>query len=511
MAGLTLQNNAMVRVASVDGPVHAGLLERLGQLRAAGASHAEQEAALPSRLTPSMNRVYYRTYRTKDSTIAVACVSPGLQRALMRALGLTDSAHARPLPDVAAQTAHYAEFGARVEALLASRTTADWKAVLDAHGVPASAVRFPQEMLDDEQVLANRMLHDLEHPALGTVRVLAPPVSMDRGGFQSAAGHRRRSGPRPGSSSAGSAFRPGRSTGSSATGSPGRSGHEARALRPAGGGEAGRHRRGGSAARSVAGGGGYRPGGPRPRSAPGPAGPRARAPGPRARPAAPRAPLAGIGKIVCIGLNYTDHAAEVGSPLPSEPLVFIKATSALAGPGDPIVRPRGATKLDYEVELAAVIGREARDVDEAVALRYVAAYAVMNDVSEREFQMERGGTTTKGKSADTFAPLGPWLVTADEVPDPQALALWTRVNGETRQDGNTANMVFPVAQLVSYVSRFMSLQPGDVISTGTPAGVGHGHRPPRYLHPGDVVEMGIAGLGAQRSAIVAAEARSRRR
>jgi crotonobetainyl-CoA:carnitine CoA-transferase CaiB-like acyl-CoA transferase len=183
MAGLTLQNNAMVRVASVDGPVHAGVLERLGQLRAAGASHAEQEAALPSRLTPSMNRVYYRTYRTKDSAIAVACVSPGLQRALMRALGLTDSAHARPLPDVAAQTAHYAEFGARVEALLASRTTADWKAALDAHGVPASAVRFPQEMLDDEQVLANRMLHDLEHPALGTVRVLAPPVEMDRGGF----------------------------------------------------------------------------------------------------------------------------------------------------------------------------------------------------------------------------------------------------------------------------------------------------------------------------------------
>jgi 2,4-diketo-3-deoxy-L-fuconate hydrolase len=222
-------------------------------------------------------------------------------------------------------------------------------------------------------------------------------------------------------------------------------------------------------------------------------------------------PLAGIGKIVCIGLNYTDHAAEVGSPLPPEPLVFIKATSALAGPGDPIVRPRGATKLDYEVELAAVIGREARDVEEAVALRHVAAYAVMNDVSERAFQMERGGTTTKGKSADTFAPLGPWLVTADEVPDPQVLALWTRVNGETRQDGNTANMFFPVAQLVSYVSRFMSLQPGDVISTGTPAGVGHGHRPPRYLQPGDVVEMGIAGLGAQRSAIVAAEARSRRR
>jgi 2,4-diketo-3-deoxy-L-fuconate hydrolase len=222
-------------------------------------------------------------------------------------------------------------------------------------------------------------------------------------------------------------------------------------------------------------------------------------------------PLTGIGKIVCIGLNYTDHAAEVGSPLPTEPLLFIKATSALAGPTDPIRRPRGATKLDYEVELAAVIGREARDVEEAVALRHVAAYAVMNDVSERAFQMERGGTTTKGKSADTFAPLGPWLVTADEVRDPQALALWTRVNGESRQNGNTANMVFPVARLVSYVSRFMSLQPGDVISTGTPAGVGHGHRPPRYLQPGDVVEMGISLLGAQRNAVVAAETRPRRR
>jgi 2,4-didehydro-3-deoxy-L-rhamnonate hydrolase len=221
-------------------------------------------------------------------------------------------------------------------------------------------------------------------------------------------------------------------------------------------------------------------------------------------------PLAGIGKIVCIGLNYTDHAAEVGSRLPAEPVLFIKATSALAGPSDPIVRPRGAAKLDYEVELAAVIGREARCVEVSAALRHVAAYAVMNDVSERAFQMERGGTTTKGKSADTFAPLGPWLVTADEVPDPQALGLWTRVNGELRQDGSTANMVFSVAELVSYVSRFMSLQPGDVISTGTPAGVGHGHRPPRYLQPGDVVEMGITGLGAQRTLVVAGEERVRR-
>jgi 2,4-diketo-3-deoxy-L-fuconate hydrolase len=222
-------------------------------------------------------------------------------------------------------------------------------------------------------------------------------------------------------------------------------------------------------------------------------------------------PLTGIGKIVCIGLNYTDHAAEVGSPLPSEPMFFMKATSALSGPTDPVVRPRGAVKLDYEVELAVVIGRAARDIDEAEALRHVAAYCVMNDVSERAFQMERGGTTTKGKSADTFAPLGPWLVTADEIPDPQGLDLWTTVNGETRQKGTTANMVFPVAHLISYVSGFMSLQPGDVISTGTPAGVGHGHRPPRYLEPGDVVELGIDGLGAQRTVVVAAYDRARPR
>jgi len=223
---------------------------------------------------------------------------------------------------------------------------------------------------------------------------------------------------------------------------------------------------------------------------------------PRVR-GAPRlgAPLAGIGKIVCIGLNYTDHAAEVGLPLPKEPLFFIKATSALTGPTDRIVRPRGAEKLDYEVELAAVIGREARDVAEAEARRYVAAYCVLDDVSEREFQMNRGGTTTKGKSADTFAPLGPWLVTADEVRDPQALELWTTVNGEPRQRGSTATMVFPVDRLVAYVSRFLSLQPGDVISTGTPAGVGHGARPPRYLQPGDVVEMGVAGLGVQRNVV----------
>jgi len=213
-------------------------------------------------------------------------------------------------------------------------------------------------------------------------------------------------------------------------------------------------------------------------------------------------PLAGIGKMVCIGLNYTDHALEVGLELPKEPLLFIKASSAICGPDDPIVRPRDAVKLDYEVELGAVIGRDARHVDETDALRYVAAYCLVNDVSERGFQMEHGGTTTKGKSADTFGPVGPWLVTADEVGDPQALALWTTVNGERRQDGHTAKMIFAVQYLVAYVSRFMSLRAGDVISTGTPAGVGHGRKPLKYLQPGDVVEMGITGLGTQRHRVV---------
>src|SRR5437899_1197937 len=213
-------------------------------------------------------------------------------------------------------------------------------------------------------------------------------------------------------------------------------------------------------------------------------------------------PLAGIGKMVCIGLNYTDHAAEVGMALPKEPTVFIKAPSALAGPDDPIVRPRGSAKLDYEVELAAVIGRDARYVEESKALGHVAAYCIVNDVSERAFQMEHGGTTTKGKSADTFGPVGPWLVTADEIADPQALELWTTVNGERRQHGNTGKMIFSVASLIAYASRFMSLRAGDVISTGTPAGVGHGAKPPRYLQPGDVVEMGISGLGTQRHKIV---------
>jgi 2,4-didehydro-3-deoxy-L-rhamnonate hydrolase len=216
-------------------------------------------------------------------------------------------------------------------------------------------------------------------------------------------------------------------------------------------------------------------------------------------------PLAGIGKMICIGLNYTDHAAEVGMALPKEPTVFIKAPSAVCGPNDAIVRPRGAVKLDYEVEFGAVIGRDARYVEERKALGHVAAYCLVNDVSERAFQMEHGGTTTKGKSADTFGPVGPWLVTADEIADPQALELWTSINSERRQHGNTAKMIFSVAALVAYVSRFMSLRAGDVISTGTPAGVGHGFKPPRYLQPGDVVAMGISGLGTQRHTIVEAK------
>jgi 2-keto-4-pentenoate hydratase/2-oxohepta-3-ene-1,7-dioic acid hydratase in catechol pathway len=213
-------------------------------------------------------------------------------------------------------------------------------------------------------------------------------------------------------------------------------------------------------------------------------------------------PLSGIGKMVCIGLNYTDHAQEVGQALPTEPLLFIKANSAINGPSDAIVRPRGGVKLDYEVELGAVIGRDARNVSEADALKHVAAYCIVDDVSERAFQMEHGGTTTKGKSADTFAPIGPYLVTADEVRDPQTLEVWTTVNGEQRQRGTTANMIFTVRHLVAYVSRFMSLRVGDLVSTGTPAGVAHGMKPPRYLQPGDVVEMGITGLGTQKSRVV---------
>jgi 2,4-diketo-3-deoxy-L-fuconate hydrolase len=216
-------------------------------------------------------------------------------------------------------------------------------------------------------------------------------------------------------------------------------------------------------------------------------------------------PLLGIGKMVCIGLNYADHAREVGRPAPPEPSLFIKANSSINGPYDPIVRPRNAAKLDYEVEFAAVLGRDARYVSEADAMKYVAAYCIVDDVSERAFQMEREGTTTKGKSADSFAPIGPWLVTADEIKDFKGLELWTTVNGETRQRGHTKDLIFGVATLVSYVSRFMSLRAGDLISTGTPAGVAHGMKPPRYLQPGDVVEMGITGLGTQKNRVVQAK------
>jgi 2-keto-4-pentenoate hydratase/2-oxohepta-3-ene-1,7-dioic acid hydratase in catechol pathway len=208
--------------------------------------------------------------------------------------------------------------------------------------------------------------------------------------------------------------------------------------------------------------------------------------------------VAGTGKFVCIGLNYSDHAAEAGMQAPSEPIVFMKATSAIVGPNDDVLIPRGSEKTDWEVELAIVIGRTAKYVSEADALDYVAGYCVANDVSERAFQIERQGQWTKGKSCDTFGPIGPWLVTRDEVADPGNLDMWLKVNGETMQQGSTRTMIFGVAHIVSYLSQFMSLQPGDVIATGTPPGVGMGKKPQRFLKPGDVVELGVAGLGAQR-------------
>ena len=208
-----------------------------------------------------------------------------------------------------------------------------------------------------------------------------------------------------------------------------------------------------------------------------------------------------VGKFMCIGLNYADHAAETGAPIPKEPILFMKATSAICGPNDEILIPRGSEKTDWEVELGVVIGARAKYVTEAEALNHVAGYCVINDYSERAFQAERGGQWTKGKSCDTFGPIGPWLVTADEVADPQQLGMWLAVNGVTRQDGSTRTMVFGVAQLVSYLSQFMTLEPGDVISTGTPPGVGLGMKPPVYLKPGDVVELGIEGLGRQRQVL----------
>jgi 2-keto-4-pentenoate hydratase/2-oxohepta-3-ene-1,7-dioic acid hydratase in catechol pathway len=207
--------------------------------------------------------------------------------------------------------------------------------------------------------------------------------------------------------------------------------------------------------------------------------------------------VAGIGKFVCIGLNYADHAAESGHPVPDEPVIFMKATSAVCGPDDAVEIPRGSEKTDWEVELGVVIGKPAKHVDEAQALEHVAGYCVINDVSERSFQIERGGQWTKGKSCDTFGPIGPWLATPDEVPDPQDLAMWLEVDGKRYQDGSTRTMVFGVAFLVSYLSRFMSLWPGDVISTGTPPGVGLGQKPPVYLRPGQTIRLGIDGLGEQ--------------
>ncbi len=215
-------------------------------------------------------------------------------------------------------------------------------------------------------------------------------------------------------------------------------------------------------------------------------------------------PVSGIGKIVCIGLNYADHAAEAGHERPVEPIVFFKPTTTLNGPDDPIRMLRNSRHCDWEVELAVVIGRHARDVSRSTALDHVAGYCIANDVSERKFQAKGSGQWVLGKSGDTWCPLGPWLVTAEEVADPQDLRLTLDVNGERMQDGTTADMIFPVAHLVHFVSRFMSLEPGDVMLTGTPAGVGQGRRPPVYLQPGDRLRLAIDGLGEQRSEIVAA-------
>jgi 2,4-didehydro-3-deoxy-L-rhamnonate hydrolase len=214
-------------------------------------------------------------------------------------------------------------------------------------------------------------------------------------------------------------------------------------------------------------------------------------------------PVAKIGKIVAIGLNYSDHAAETGAKVPKEPIVFMKATTCINGPHDDVMLPRDSRKSDWEVELAVVIGSKAQYVTEEKALSHVAGYLICNDVSEREYQTERGGQWDKGKGCDTFGPLGPWLVTRDEVPDPQNLDMWLDVNGQRQQTGNTRTMVFGVVHLVHYVSQFMTLMPGDIITTGTPPGVGMGKNPPTYLKPGDVMTLGVAGLGEQRQRVVA--------
>jgi 2-keto-4-pentenoate hydratase/2-oxohepta-3-ene-1,7-dioic acid hydratase in catechol pathway len=213
--------------------------------------------------------------------------------------------------------------------------------------------------------------------------------------------------------------------------------------------------------------------------------------------------VGGTGKFICIGLNYSDHAEEAKMEVPSEPIIFMKATSAICGPNDPIIIPQGSEKTDWEVELGVVIGRRTRLVSEADAIRHVAGYCLTNDVSERAYQLERSGQWTKGKSCDSFGPIGPWLVTRDEVKDPQNLKMWLTLNGETMQDGSTQTMVFGVAHVVSYLSQFMTLYPGDIISTGTPPGVGMGQSPQRYLRPGDIVELGVEGLGTQRQEAVA--------
>ncbi len=214
-------------------------------------------------------------------------------------------------------------------------------------------------------------------------------------------------------------------------------------------------------------------------------------------------PVGGIRKFIAIGLNYHDHAEEVGAPIPEEPVIFMKAVSCIQGPNDPVIIPRGATKVDWEAELGIVIGKRGSYVNLHEALDYVAGYCIVNDVSERNYQMERGGTWDKGKGCDTFGPVGPWLATPDEVADPQSLDVWLRVNDETMQSGNTRTMIFDVKKIVSYVSEFMTLEPGDVITTGTPPGVGLGMTPPRFVQPGDVMTLGISGLGEQRQQVVA--------
>lgn len=211
--------------------------------------------------------------------------------------------------------------------------------------------------------------------------------------------------------------------------------------------------------------------------------------------------VGGIGKFICIGLNYSDHAAETGMPIPEEPILFFKATTAVCGPNDEVLIPRNSQKTDWEVELGVVIGKTARYLSEEDAMDHVAGYCVINDVSERAFQIERGGQWVKGKSADTFGPIGPWLVTRDEVADPQALAMWLEVDGKRFQDGSTATMIFGVRHLVHYISQFMTLEPGDVISTGTPPGVGMGQKPQIYLKEGQVMRLGIEGLGEQRQSV----------